>query len=303
MSSPERSPSPDPTRLAVTTADGARFVVRLAPAPEPSAPVVLVLPAMAMKAKFYGPLAAALHAEGLTAATCDLRGHGQSTPELSPRSTHGYREMVETDLPAVLDALRGRFPDAPLHLLGHSLGGQVALLAAAARPEAVDGVAVIATGTVHFRAFATLRRRLEVLVKIQAMALWTRRRGWWPGGMVVPAPVAGGVLRDWARHSLTGRWRPAGSRIAYDRLLATLDRPVLSISLVDDPLGPVGNVDALAGRLRAATVTRRHLDAEAGVAHPGHFEWIQDAPAVARVIAGWVAGSRPRPATAPTTTV
>ena len=293
MSSPDRSPSaPDPARLDVTTADGATFTVRLTPATGPDAPVVVVLPAMAMKVKFYRPLVAALHAEGLTVATCDLRGHGESTPELAPGARHGYREMVETDLTAVLDAVAERFPSAPVHLLGHSLGGQVALLHAAWRPEQVAGVVLIAVGTVHWRRFGSLRRRLEVLRQVQWMALRTRLHGWWPGGMVVPAPVAGAVIRDWARHSRSGRYRPAGSRVDYDGLLAVLDRPVLSISLAEDPLGPPETVDALARRLGRAPLTRRHLDAAAGVTHPGHFDWIRDAPAVAAVVAGWVAGSR-----------
>lgn len=283
--------TPDPTRLDVTTADGATFVVRLTPAVDPAAPLVLVLPAMAMKATFYRPLAAALAAEGLGVATCDLRGHGESTPALAPGAAHGYREMVETDLPAVIDALSVRFPAAPLHLVGHSLGGQVALLTAAARPDTVQSLTLIATGTVHWRRFGTRRRRLEVLRQVQWMALCTRRHGWWPGGTVVPAPVAGGVIRDWARHSRTGRYRPAGSRVDYDRHLDALGCPVLSISLADDPLGPPETVDALAGRLRAARVTRRHLDAEAGVSHPGHFDWMRDAPAVAAAISGWLTGS------------
>lgn len=299
MSSPERPPSPAPAaepaeteRIEVTTDDGAGFVVRLTPAADPAAPVVLILPAMAMKAKFYRPLAAALHAEGLGVATCDLRGHGESTPALARGARHGYRELVETDLTAVLAALRARVPAAPLHLLGHSLGGQVALLHTVAHPDAVAGLTLIAVGTVHWRRFPGWRRRLEVLAQTQWMALRSQVRGWWPGGIVVPLPVAGRVIRDWSRHARTGRYRPAGSPVGYDRLVDALDRPVLSISLADDPLGPTATVDGLAARLRRAPVTRRHLDAAAGVTHPGHFEWIKDSPAVAAVVAGWLAESR-----------
>ncbi|GLZ52154.1 alpha/beta fold hydrolase [Actinomycetospora sp. NBRC 106378] len=278
--------------MDVTTADGATFVVRLTEAADPAAPVVVVLPAMAMKAKFYRPLAAALHAEGLAAATCDLRGHGESTPALAPGARHGYREMIETDLTAVLDALHDRLPDAPVVLLGHSLGGQVALLHTAWRPERVAGLVLVAVGTVHWWRFRTLRRRLEVLGQVQWMALRSRLAGWWPGGVVVPLPVSGPVVRDWARHCLTGRYRPAGSRVAYDRALALLDRPVLSISLVDDPLGPTETVDALGWRLRAASVTRRHLGPDDGVAEPGHFGWIASAPAVAAEVARWISAAR-----------
>lgn len=272
--------------LQVRTPDDATFTLRVSPAADPTAPVVLVLPAMAMKAKFYRPLLAALTGAGLSAVSTDLRGQGEATPALSPQSRFGYREIIETDLPAVVDAVTERFPDAPLHLLGHSLGGQVALLYTARHPERVASLTVIATGSVWWRTFGP--RWFEVLWKVQVMGLLTRYRGHWPGGMVIPGPVSGPLMTDWVRHSRTGRYRPAGSSVPYDELLDRLDAPVLSISLADDPLGPVSTIDFLARRLRAARVTRLHLDAEHGVAKPGHFEWIRDSATVARAVADWI---------------
>jgi pimeloyl-ACP methyl ester carboxylesterase len=68
----------------------------------------------------------------------DLRGHGQSDWV----GAGGFYHVVEhvADLEGVLDSLR---IEGPARLVGHSLGGAVALLYAAARPQRVQHATVI----------------------------------------------------------------------------------------------------------------------------------------------------------------
>lgn len=266
---------------------GITFTVRLVPAADPSAPVVLVLPAMVMKAKHYLHLAKSLNAQGMSVALCDLRGQGECTPALQDQPNFGYREMIEIDLPAVTAAVRDRFPNSELHLFGHSLGGQLSLLYAAGEPGAVDSVTVIGTGTVYWRAFG-IRRWFEALRDIQWIGLVARVKGHWPGGVLIPGAMAGRVMVDWSRHSLTSHYRPAGTSRNYDRLLAEMTTRVLAISLADDRLGPKSNVDFLESKLTAAPVTLWHIDADSPVIHRDHFEWIKDSPVIARVASEWV---------------
>ncbi|MQY17145.1 alpha/beta hydrolase family protein [Nocardia macrotermitis] len=279
----------------VTSADGVEFTLRWLPAERADAPVVLLLPAMAMKAKAYFFLAKALHAQGLSVATCDLRAQGEARPPFGEHADFGYRELLEVDMPAVVSAVERRFPDAPLRLFGHSLGGQVALLFAAAEPERVAGVAVIGTGTVFWWAFG-IRRWFEALSRIQWIGLVARVKGHWPGGVLIPAPMAGGVMRDWSLHSLTSYYRPRGTRRRYNTLLAAMRLPVLAISLSEDSLGPKSNVDFLVSRMPSARVTSWHLDERSAVVHRDHFAWIKDAPAIAAGVAQWISsGTVPEP--------
>ncbi|MDF3311106.1 alpha/beta fold hydrolase [Rhodococcus sp. T2V] len=273
--------------VAVTTPDGVTFRVRVLPSARPDAPLVLILPAMAMKAKHYLALGKAFHAQGLSVALTDLRAQGESRPALRDGNDFGYREMLEVDLPAIVAALRQRFPHAPLHLFGHSLGGQLALLFAAARPTAATSVTVIGTGTVFWRAFGP-RRWVEALTSIQWIGLVSRVKGYWPGGVLIPGAMAGGVMIDWSKHSLTSRYRPKGASVDYDTLLAEMTVPVLAVSLEHDRLGPKSNVDFLVSRMPAAAVTQWHVEGDSPVVHRDHFEWLKDSPVVAQRVAEWI---------------
>jgi predicted alpha/beta hydrolase len=264
----------------------ASFVLRVWPASDPAAPALLILPAMAVKAKFYRAVAAALNARGLSAVTVDLRAQGESEPGVPSSAAFGYREMIEQDLPAITAAVRERFPQAPLVLFGHSLGGQLALLFAAARPAGLAAVIVIGTGSVYWRSFG-LAAGIRVLLMGQYIGLVSRLRGHWPGNKAMGGPVSGRVMTDWARHSRTGHYRPQGATSDYDRLLGELSLPVLMISLDADPLGPRPTVDWLAARLAKAQVTGRHLGAAEGIRNPGHFAWVRDAEALSAHLADW----------------
>ena len=275
---------------AVETPDGARLALRLLPHPDPAAPVVLVLPAMAIKAKFYLPLLKAFHAAGLTAAVADLRAQGDSTPKLGEGADFGYRELLEVDLPAVTATLRARFPQAPLHLFGHSVGGQLALLYAAAEPEGVVSVTTIGTGSVYWRSFPA-QRRLSILATTQWVGLVCRVRGNWPGGGGI-GPMTGGVMADWVRHARTGRYRPRGTARDYDRLLAGLALPVLAVSLDNDPLGPESTVRFLCERMPAAKLARWHVDGSSGLKHLGHASWVKDSDLVGPAVAAWMTSGK-----------
>ncbi|MGW0532880.1 alpha/beta hydrolase family protein [Streptomyces sp. NPDC003032] len=286
--------------------DGARVPVRAlrAPVPErflpsgsgpapgpPPAPAVLILPAMGTPARFYRHFARRLHDEGLTVLTADLRGQGEATPRATDRQAHdhGYRAIVEEDLPAVLAAIRAELgSEPPLYLLGHSLGGQLGLLYAALRAgPGVDGVALVATGSVWFRAYGPLRAPGlligELLIAATATVL-----GRWPGtrlGFGGDQPK--GVMRDWARQGRTGRYTAKGSTLDYEAALAALELPVLAVSVDHDTLAPASALDHLLGKVPRARLTRRHYTEREAGGRLDHFAWTKAGGALAKQVAAW----------------
>ncbi|MBI1182309.1 MAG: alpha/beta fold hydrolase [Alphaproteobacteria bacterium] len=100
----------------------------------------------------------------------DQRGHGFSEAPADPDRL-GSWEAFRDDLVALLDAL-----GEPALLSGHSMGGRVAMLAAASRPEMARGLVMVEPVLMHAR----VSRRL-----------WLERRA----GRPAPNPLAQGAAR------------------------------------------------------------------------------------------------------------
>jgi len=87
----------------------------------PSRASVLICHGMAEHGGRYARLAAALNAQGISVYAPDLRGHGPAAQARAGQLPGGWPAMEE-DLRRWLAAIRKRKPDAPLVLLGHSMG-------------------------------------------------------------------------------------------------------------------------------------------------------------------------------------
>lgn len=258
--------------------------------PEPDgvslAPVVLISPAMGVPARYYQPFATALRAAGLAVIVADLRGTGASTPPPSRASRYGYQELV-ADIGAVLEALKPRLDGRKRVLLGHSLGGQTALLHLALGGGGVDGLALVAVGRPYWRGYSGARRYL-VLPYTQAIAATAALLGFWPG-WGFGGVQARGVIRDWAYTARTGRF-PEIDGVDAEAALGSVRTPVLAVSVDGDELTPPALLDQLCGRLTAAPVRREHYTAAEAGARLDHFRWVRAGEALANRIAAFAAG-------------
>lgn len=135
------APGPGARPFRVTAEDGVELVGEsLAPAGPPRAHVLLIH-GFAEHRRRYDVLAGELAGAGHAVHRFDLRGHGES----GGRRGHverfaDYRGDLERVAAAVLPAGSGDGP--PAVLLGHSLGGLVALDAVLARPGRYRGLAL-----------------------------------------------------------------------------------------------------------------------------------------------------------------
>ncbi|WCN83451.1 alpha/beta hydrolase family protein [Micromonospora sp. LH3U1] len=273
--------------------DGARLGVQIYPEPDgpADAPVVVIWPAMGVRARYYRPFAAALRAAGLAVIVADLRGTGTSTPAPSRADRHGYPDLAD-DVGAVLAALKPRLDGRTRLLLGHSLGGQAALLHLALHGgDEVDGLALVAVGIPYWRSYPG-RRGLGVLPYTQGIAATAALLGVWPG-WGFGGRQARGVIRDWAYTARTGRF-PRLNGTDTEAAVRAVRHPVLAISVDDDQYTPHETMDHLCAKLTAAPVTReRYTVAQAGAALD-HFTWVRACAPVARRIAGFADDLPPR---------
>lgn len=279
------------TELPCRAADGATSTLV---AYEPGnlaeeAPVFLVTPAMALRGSFYQSLAQPMAGAGLRLVAMDLRGHGSSSVRPDRNTDFGYRELLELDWPAAIAVVRGRYPAAPVILLGHSLGGQVSLLYAAANPGAVAAVVTVATGSIWWRAFPAPRRYV-FLLGTQFIAAAGAIFGSYPGHRLgFGGREARTLVADWAHQARTGRYRARSSQTDYETALRSMREPALLISVGGDEFAPASAADHLASKLPPETTTRRHLDDESfRDSRNAHFGWVKSPAPVVETIADWM---------------
>ena len=122
-----------------------------------TSPIILILPAMGVKASYYEPFVNQLIDNGLTAISADLRGLGLSSVRPSSKMDFGYLDMVE-DLKIITDTIKKQFPTQKIYGLGHSLGGQIAALAQAKYPKLLDGLILVAANSVYYKGWSGKQR-------------------------------------------------------------------------------------------------------------------------------------------------
>lgn len=268
--------------IAIPRQEGTSFTVHWHGA-EPGAPVILVAPAMGVQAGYYGKLATALHGTGLSVAVTELRGH-EASGGMRPSREYdfGYTDLV-ADLHQAVDAVRARRPEAPIYLLGHSLGGHLGAVFAAHHPTALAGLMVVASGSVWWRLWN--RRMYAVGVAIDLSA---RLLGYFPGHRVgFAGREARGQMRDWVRFNRTGRLEFGSPLTDHDPAIAGVRTPVLGISCEGDSFAPPKALHGLLAKFPRAPITRLHVGAEQAEP-PGHLRWARRPELVVDHIAGWV---------------
>ena len=108
------------------------------------------------------------------------------------------------------------------------------------------------------------------------------------------------LIADWTYEALTGKYRLTGDATDYDAALATIELPVILISLAGDPLVPNSCANFLARKLLAARLTQVELQArDHGLPGFHHFRWVRTPAPVLDAIERWVdtegiVGSRDR---------
>lgn len=91
---------------------------------EPADGVVCIIHGIGEYAGRYDRVAGKLREAGYAVCSMDLRGHGRS---LGKRGHCAPRQEVRADIDALLSHARKEYPDKPLILYGHSMGGNIVL--------------------------------------------------------------------------------------------------------------------------------------------------------------------------------
>lgn len=259
-------------------------------------PVVTLLPALGVAARFYDKLAGTLSERGLNVAVMEQRGQGDSTLRPGRRHNWGFAEVLDNDLPALLAWVEAQRPGAPLYLMGHSLGGHFAAITAGRFAERISGLVLVATGSPWWRAFVgadgplndkSVRRLIRLIPPANLVF------GYFPGERIgFGGNEARGIMSDWRTLAKTNRYRARGLAEDLDAAVAGYTGPVLAVRLADDALAPPASVQAVTDKFRSARLSQQVISAEQLGDRADHFRWARQAGLVADQVVSFVAGGR-----------
>lgn len=263
--------------MNLQTDDGASSTVIYGARTEAS-PRVLFLPAMGVPASYYEPFLARLRlATGAGVHALELPGQGSHSMQARRGDDYGYREIVEELIPRAAAMHAARAPAAPVVIVGHSLGGQLGLLALATLAPQVRTLVLVASGTAHWRAWP-VSRRLRAALVVNAIAAASQLLPWYPGRRLgFGGNQSRRFMRDWAFNARHGRYRLEGSERTTQDIeaqLAAVRARVHVLSIAGDPVAPAGACDELLRLLPNAAVTRHTVSAvSADPPWRRHFSW------------------------------
>jgi pyruvate dehydrogenase E2 component (dihydrolipoamide acetyltransferase) len=217
-------------------------------------------------------------AEGRRTVALDLPGHGGSTKQLDGAD--------EASFAAVIDRALAAFGIERCHLVGHSMGGAIALAFASWQPERVASLTLIASAQLgpeinadFITGFMRAQRRREAQ---EILALLVHD----------PALVSRQMVEDVLRYkrldgvaaaleAIAVEWFPGGvQRVGNAALAANLAVPVQLIWGRDDRIIPIAHAEALAGKRPV------HI-----IEGAGHLPHMEKAGEVNRLIAGFIAAN------------
>lgn len=224
--------------IEFAAADGTRIAARLfAPSQRPEGRV-LIAAAMGVKQDYYRDFAAWLARQGYLAMTFDYRGVGASRPPAMRDSLRGFDADLfdwADDVDAAIVSLLTTAPDAPLYVVGHSLGAQ--LPGMLKHRDRIAGLVSIAAGSGYWRDNAPPLKRMVLYFWHVLVPLATWACGYFPGARLKKVgDLPRGVVLQWRRWCLNPRYHVGHEGEALRRQFAAVLFPIVALSMTDDEL-------------------------------------------------------------------
>lgn len=250
-----------------------------------AAGMLLFIPALGTPAGFYGPFAHELAARELSVLVAELPGTGNSRPRPSRSVDYGYRDLVDEWLPQRVAEARRRAGNLPLVIGGHSLGAQLACLAALRPTVTADALLTLAGGHIHYRNWKG-SGTAKVLFAAVLVDILSRIFGYVPAQHIgFGGPQARTLMREWSRTIRIGEFPYSADELGGD---ADADSraaglpPALSVAYEGDTFAPLRSVAALAAMVDADL---RSLPAKSP---SPHASWARQPQSTAELVRDWL---------------
>ena len=251
--------------------------------------VIIIFPAMGVRGSYYEILAKEIAEAGMEVVTTDLRGFGNSSIRPRSKIDFGYHEMLEQDYVSILGEVKTIFPNKKIIALGHSLGGQLASLFEAKKPNSFDGLIFIACCSVYYKGWGS--KQYPALLMTQFYNFVSVLLGYFPGKTIGFAGTAAKtVMSDWSSQSRTGKYILENDEFNYEAALRKVNTPILAISFQADNYAPRKSVEYLIDKI-GTNEKKEYIYLKSDDPRNekfDHFNWVKNPKGIVRMIEKWV---------------
>jgi predicted alpha/beta hydrolase len=237
--------------------------------------VVQINSATGAPRQYYRRFAAWLAGQGFEVVTFDYRGVGGSLRGDIREASGHVRDWAEQDAAGVLDAITARRPGLPVHVVGHSIGGQ--LVGLCDNNAAYASFVGVAAQSGYWKLWDEPRREQlrQNLFEIEPALI--EEHGYLPGSRLGMADLPAGIARSW------NHWRRSRDYVVDDAGRALREHfhafraPMTFLRFPDDPTAPAAHVQALMSFYAHAPRRELVIDPAAeGLDEIGHFGFFRE---------------------------
>lgn len=232
---------------------------------------VLIVPAMGVSQKFYGPLANWLAAQGFLVATFDFSGIGLSRHGSLRGLEASVIEWARRECSAMIDVVAAKSAGKPLYWVGHSLGGQI--LGFVPNWKRLTKAITIACGSGYWREnSASLRWKVWWLWFVVA-PLSMRLFGYFPGRRLrIIGDLPRGAMTQWRNWCLNPEYAIGVEGPAARAQFAALSIPITSLSFTDDEFMSARNTESMHSFYASSPKSMKRIaPRDIGAKRIGHF--------------------------------
>ncbi len=264
---------PQHAEIIEITSHGATLSGRLFLPERPPKAAIVLHGATGVPQRYYRHFTTWLVAQGYACLTYDYRDFGASAKGHPRHSSATMADWGVQDQNAAQRAMEARFPDSPLWVIGHSLGGfMVPFQEGAGR---IDRLITVASGAAYLGDHPWPYRAMAALFWYGPGALATKVFGYLPGKALRTGPdLPAGVYWQWRRWCTSRSFYQADVGSALPKFTTPpFAGPIKVIALSDDVMMPPKSVWKIMRYFPAATKQKKLLHpADFGLKKIGHIE-------------------------------
>lgn len=283
---------------AITLPDGVETSLQIVqPETESMIDSVLVwLPAMGVAAKHYRLFAKEWALKGHAVVLLECRGNGASSVRARRGLDFGFKTVLEQDLPAQIEIIKALYPDYPIVIGGHSLGGQLATLFSGYYADRLDRLILVGSGTPWYVNYGRFKRYGLWLILL-GIQLITWFYGYFPGRKVgFGGNESKSCVRDWAYCGFHGRYEILDSDFDWEQAMSVSTLPVYSVHYEHDKLITYNSWQHLLSKVKNGRQSTKILTNEDLLNVPAdHFSWMQSPKSTVEALRELGAGQSSRP--------